>query len=247
MDHPLPTLVVCLLVACGGQSSFDGGAAPRDASIDTTPARPCVRVCNAEVRACPQDGPADWCAMQCETSLASAPGCEAEFAAWLACAEAATWRCAAQITDLATPSGCDAQRAAWRSCGATRDAGGDARADASSTPECFAARSGPTNVWTCTRDSQARERCNDGHIQREACAVGCLGFPSGTDDQCALEDGGRPAATMPACAPPALNAWSCSTDGMSRYRCNNARTETEACSHGCAPGAMRGYDARCVP
>jgi hypothetical protein len=51
--------------------------------------------------------------------------------------------------------------------------------------DCRESSSGNSAIWTCTRDTQSRDRCLAGRLERERCARGCQVRPPGVDDLCA--------------------------------------------------------------
>lgn len=74
-------------------------------------------------------------------------------------------------------------------------------------PPCAGSASGTLDIWTCTADLRARQRCHGGMTQTETCPLGCVRRPFGSDDYCVMAgmDAGRPdagsGACMSACAP----------------------------------------------
>ncbi len=90
-------------------------------------------------------------------------------------------RGAGRGTDAATPDATTATDAAATDTGIdaappTVDAG---------PPDCTHSASGTSDIWTCTGDHTARQRCVSGVTETDVCAYGaCLAMPAGVDDVC---------------------------------------------------------------
>jgi hypothetical protein len=120
-------------------------------------------------------------------------------------------------------------------------------ADVYSPPpmDCAGSASGTSNIWTCTSDRTARQRCVSGAVQTEACTNGCVPQPLGTDDYCA-------SSSMTGCAGSASgtsNIWTCTGDHTARQRCVSGSTQTEMCPNGCVaqPTGTDDYCATTAP
>lgn len=116
---------------------------------------------------------------------------------------------------------------------------GSGTADATCTAAssgCAGSASGTTDIWTCTADRTARQRCVSNAIQTERCAHGCTAEPSGTDDVCTPDCSASASGTS--------GVWTCTADGTARQRCVSGATQTELCPTGCVRMAT-GVDDVC--
>lgn len=110
--------------------------------------------------------------------------------------------------------------------------------DVPPAPRCTGSASGQSEVWTCTDNRRARERCVSGAVQSDDCPNGCVPRPSGENDVCA------PRCTGSASGQSSI--WTCTADRRARQRCVLGRVESDACPHGCE-ARPSGTNDTCAP
>ncbi len=113
-------------------------------------------------------------------------------------------------------------------------------------PRCTGSASGQSNIFTCTTDRRARQRCVNGAVQTEPCPHGCVPRPSGTNDTCAPPPPPPPPDRLPVCAHRALLRWGLHPDASDHLRCAGVPAEriTQTIGNAAASAGTHGQDGR---